>query len=85
MEDLNLLNDFIKRTNPKNINKLQLEGLVKAGAFDDLEKNRKSLFQSIPELILLNKSIFEEKNSKQNNLFSNEPDENNYNFEIKKS
>ena len=32
------LQDFIGRTNPKNINKLQLEGLVKAGAFDELEK-----------------------------------------------
>jgi DNA polymerase III, alpha subunit len=26
--------DFINRVNPKDINKLQLEGLVKAGAFD---------------------------------------------------
>ena len=37
------LKDFIKRVNPKDINKLQLEGLVKAGAFDDLENNRNSL------------------------------------------
>ena len=63
------LNDFIKRTNPKNINKLQLEGLVKAGAFDLLHKNRKSLFESIPRLIQINKSLWEEKNSKQTNLF----------------
>ena len=27
-------NNFINRINPKDINKLQLEGLVKAGAFD---------------------------------------------------
>ena len=27
------ISDFINRVNPKNINKLQLEGLVKAGAF----------------------------------------------------
>ena len=32
------INDFIKRVNPKDINKLQLEGLVKAGAFDKLNK-----------------------------------------------
>ena len=38
------LNDFVNRVNPKNINKLQLEGLAKAGAFDDLEINRKSIF-----------------------------------------
>ena len=31
------INDFLKRVNPKDINKLQLEGLVKAGAFDNLK------------------------------------------------
>ena len=30
------ISDFLKRVNPKDINKLQLEGLVKAGAFDNL-------------------------------------------------
>ena len=30
------INDFLKRVNPKDMNKLQLEGLVKAGAFDNL-------------------------------------------------
>ena len=30
----------------KNINKLQLEGLVKAGAFDSIFKNRKNLFKN---------------------------------------
>ena len=33
--------DFIKRVDPKDINKLQLEGLVKSGAFDELEKTEK--------------------------------------------
>ena len=42
------INDFINRVNPKDINKLQLEGLVKAGAFENLNSNRKSLFESIP-------------------------------------
>ena len=64
------LNDFIKRVNPKDINKLQLEGLVKAGAFDDLEKNRVALLNSIPKLIQINKSLWEEKISNQNSLFS---------------
>ena len=39
------INDFINRVNPKDINKLQLEGLVKAGAFDKLNLNRKALFE----------------------------------------
>ena len=29
------INDFLNRVNPKDMNKLQLEGLVKAGAFDN--------------------------------------------------
>ena len=37
------ISDFINRVNPKNINKLQLEGLVKAGAFDSIFNNRKNL------------------------------------------
>lgn len=63
------LNNFINRVNPKNINKLQLEGLVKAGAFDSLEKNRKAFFDGIPSLILASKSVFENKNNNQINLF----------------
>ena len=45
------INDFIKRVNPKDINKLQLEGLVKAGDFDKLHENRHSIFNSIPNII----------------------------------
>ena len=66
------LNDFIKRVKPKNINKLQLEGLTKAGAFDELVKNRKALFMSIPQLIQKNKSFWEDKLSNQNNLFDDQ-------------
>ena len=40
------LMDFIKRVSSKDINKLQLEGLVKSGAFDELETNRKKLVES---------------------------------------
>ena len=47
--------DFIRRVNPKDINKLQLEGLVKSGAFDNLEKNRRAIFETIQKLIQLNK------------------------------
>ncbi len=70
------LNNFIKRSNPKDINKLQLEGLTKAGAFDDLEKNRKALLESIPKIIQLNKSLWDEKESNQNSLFADSPDNN---------
>ena len=64
------INDFINRVNPKDINKLQLEGLVKAGAFDNLILNRQSLFESIPGMIAKSKSIFENKSANQIDLFS---------------
>ena len=63
------LNNFINRINPKDINKLQLEGLVKAGAFDKLNNNRKQIYDSIPQLILKSKNSFENKINKQINLF----------------
>ena len=60
------INDFINRVNPKDINKLQLEGLVKAGAFDSLNNNRQALFNSIPNFILKSKNIFDNKVRKPN-------------------
>ncbi len=78
------VNNFIIRANPKDINKLQLEGLVKAGAFDSLEKNRNLLFNSIPKLIQINKGLWEEKQSKQNSLFSLKSDEEELIFEMEK-
>jgi len=64
------INDFLKRVNPKDMNKLQLEGLVKAGAFDNLNINRQSLFDSIPNFILKTKNIFDNKSANQIDLFS---------------
>ena len=63
------INDFINRVNPKDINKLQLEGLVKSGAFDSLNSNRQSLFNSIPNFITKSKNIFENKSINQIDLF----------------
>ena len=76
------LMDFIKRANPKDINKLQLEGLVKSGTFDKLEKNRKGIFDTIPKLIQLNKICYEEKISKQSNLFDDADDSKNEKFNL---
>ena len=73
------INNFIKRVNPKDINKLQLEGLVKAGAFDCINENRLALFNSIPSLIIKSKNIFENKSANQTDLFnSNENDKDDF-------
>ena len=63
------ISDFIRRINPKNINKLQLEGLVMSGAFDTINNNRQSLFNSIPNIILKSKNHFENQMANQINLF----------------
>ena len=73
------INDFINRVNPKDINKLQLEGLVKAGAFDELNNNRQSIFNSIRNIITKSKNDFENKAANQINLFG-ENEENKVNI-----
>ena len=66
------ISDFINRVNPKSINKLQLEGLVKAGAFDEIFKNRKVLYDNIPNLIQNSKTLYDNKLQNQTSLFSEE-------------
>ncbi len=80
-------NDFIRRVSPKDVNKLQLEGLVKAGAFDEIEINRKKIFSSIPKIIQTIKNINEDKISNQSNLFQNvnDSDKDVFDFKIKES
>ena len=71
------ISDFLSRVNPKDINKLQLEGLVKAGAFDSIDKNRQALFNSIPNFILKTKNIFENKAANQIDLFGSDESQDN--------
>jgi len=74
--------DFINRVDPKDVNKLQLEGLVKAGAFDEIDLNRKKLFESIPRIIQTIKSKYDERVSNQTNLFDNLTNKDNEVFEF---
>ena len=74
--------DFINRVDPKDVNKLQLEGLVKAGAFDEIDLNRKKLFDAIPKIIQTIKSKYVEKISKQKNLFDDVNNKENEIFEF---
>tara|TARA_B100000029_G_scaffold451678_1_gene476398 strand:- start:67 stop:3489 length:3423 start_codon:yes stop_codon:yes gene_type:complete len=66
------ISDFINRVNPKNINKLQLEGLVKAGAFDIIFNNRKVFYENIPNIIQNSKNLYENKALNQSSLFSDD-------------
>ena len=61
--------DFISRVDIKDVNKLQLEGLVKAGVFDEFDKDRNKILNSIPKIIQQIKNINDDKDSHQTNLF----------------
>ena len=74
-------NNFIKRVDPKDVNKLQLEGLTKAGVFDEFYKDRNKIFTSIPKIIQKIKNMNDDKNTNQSSLFeNNENTENNFEF-----
>jgi len=76
------ITDFINRANPRDINKLQLEGLVKAGAFDEVDANRKKLFDAIPKIIQTVKSKYDDKISNQSNLFDTSNNQENETFKF---
>ena len=70
------IEDFIKRVSSKDINKLQLEGLIKAGAFDCFDENRSKLFENVPEIIKQSKSYDENLELDQINLFESQTNDN---------
>ena len=62
--------DFINRVDAKDVNKLQLEGLVKAGVFDEFDQDRNKILNSIPKIIQQIKNINDDKLNHQSNLFN---------------
>ena len=73
--------DFINRVNSKDVNKLQLEGLVKAGTFDEFDSDRSKILNSIPKIIQKIKNINDDKDNHQTNLFGDQ-DSNQMDFEF---
>ncbi|NLD95963.1 MAG: DNA polymerase III subunit alpha, partial [Synergistaceae bacterium] len=65
--------DFLCRVDLRVVNKAVVENLVRAGAFDNLENNRRKLLEGLPELI----SAAQKKcaNSNQCSLFDSLPEE----------
>ena len=62
--------DFIYRVDSKDVNKLQLEGLTKAGVFDEFDLDRCKIFKSIPKIISQIKLNNDDKKNNQSSLFS---------------
>lgn len=66
------ISDFIHRTDFRQINRRQLEQLIKAGAFDCLDKNRNKLFENVEIIIRHISSSTELKTSTQTSLFGSD-------------
>ena len=69
------IGDFAARVDPKHLNKMQLENLIRAGAFDALERNRARLFAGAETILRRAQAQAEESGSAQIGLFRGaEPD-----------
>lgn len=66
------ISDFCHRIDFKFLNRKQLEQLIKAGAFDCLDKNRGMLFENIETIIRNVYASTEIKTSQQSSLFATE-------------
>ena len=67
--DYSDVTDFCSRLGGSGANKRQFENLVRAGAFDCLEPNRKRLFEGTEGLIKLANQTAHERTTGQENLF----------------
>jgi DNA polymerase III subunit alpha len=74
--EFNTFVNFVKRVDIKDVNKLQLEGFVKAGVFDEFDKDRNKILNSIPKIIQQIKNINDDKENNQTNLFENQENKN---------
>jgi DNA polymerase-3 subunit alpha len=63
------LADFAARVDPRQLNKMQIENLARAGAFDGLERNRARLFAGAETILRRAQSSAEERGSGQIGLF----------------
>ena len=66
------LEDFLKRIDPKSINKKQFQNLAAAGAFESMHPNRAQLFEGAEKLIHYAQALSDERNSSQASMFAME-------------
>ncbi len=68
--DFTSIFDFCKRLDAKYVNKKSLEGLIKAGAFSNIEKSRKQLFENIEHILDVTSKEAKDRAMGQVSLFS---------------
>ena len=67
--------DFARRVDLKRVGKRPLEMLARAGAFDELDRNRRRVFESLDALVAYSAAIHEQRNSNQVSLFGEAGDD----------
>jgi len=67
--------DFARRVDLKRVGKRPLEMLARSGAFDQLDPNRRRVFDSLDALVGYSAAIFEQKSSNQVSLFGEAGDD----------
>ena len=67
--------DFARRVDLKRVGKRPLEMLARAGAFDQLDPNRRRIFQSLDQLTAYSAAIHEQRDSAQVSLFGEAGDD----------
>ena len=67
--------DFARRVDLKRVGKRPLEMLARAGAFDQLDPNRRRIFQSLDQLTAYSAAIHEQRESAQVSLFGEAGDD----------
>ena len=67
--------DLARRVDLKRIGKRPLEMLARAGAFDQLDPNRRRVFDSLDPLVAYSAAIFDQKSSNQVSLFGEAGDD----------
>ena len=67
--------DFARRVDLKRVGKRPLEMLVRSGAFDQLDSNRKRVFASLEDLVDYSVVVHEQKSSNQVSLFGETGDD----------
>jgi DNA polymerase-3 subunit alpha len=65
--------DFVERIDPKQVNKRAIENLARAGAFDQIHKNRAQIVASADVLIAYAQSCHADRQGGQGGLFGSDP------------
>ncbi|ETX27151.1 DNA polymerase III subunit alpha [Roseivivax isoporae] len=67
--------DFARRVDLKRVGKRPLEMMARAGAFDQLDRNRRRVFESLDALVAYSAAVHEQKASAQVSLFGEAGDD----------